>query len=637
MPTLQLSAALLAAAFAFALQPASASAASVSFAPVFTDHMVLQRDQSLRVWGRAAAGASVSMSVAGKTATATADADGRWKVTVPALQAGGPFEVVATAGAESAKLTDVLVGDVWLCSGQSNMQFALKDAKNSKEAITAAVADPKLRLMTVPVTPSIVPTDHLDAPWAVPTDKNASDFAAAAIYFALALHRSPSERDVPIGLINSSLGGSWVEYWIPAEPALPRGEVKPVSVWGVKPTYLYNGMIAPLAGVSLKGALWYQGESNAMRPGQYADLLRKMIAVWRKDFENPTLPFYVVQLPGYTDDIEKYSFAGVRDAEAAVATSDPNVHVAVTIDSSEAYLLHPHDKQLVGDRLALLARRYSYGEEVVADGPLYKAAEPKGDAMRVTFDTHGSSLTAARDGLDGFELAGSDGVYWNASARLDGPDAVLLRSSLVPSPQFARYAWQAAPNATLMNAAGLPAGPFRTDKAQPAPMMEVQEVPLLRRLATKKYTATINPGGWLTGLLVDGRQILSPDHQGGIVPLSGFGPYPLANCTQASATQIAFDDGNLRFTYRFEAEVVYVDIHNGNKDGESPVRCMLASNVEKLGDFTAGKPTAFGVKQTRLTIDGIDHCEKSNDGNYDLQTHVPAGQTKTITFRMNGQ
>ena len=635
MMRLRVRASLLATLLAFSLRPTPAAAAAPSFAPPFNDHMVLQRDQPLRVWGRAAAGADVSVSAAGRTATGTADGDGRWRVTLPPVPAGGPFAVVATAGTEAAKLSDVLVGDVWLCSGQSNMQFAIKNATGAADAVAAAVADPRLRLMTVPNVPSTVPTDHLDAPWAAPTEAATADFSAVAIHFALALHRSsPALRDVPIGLVNCSLGGSWVEYWIPAEPAQPRGDAKPVSLWGVKPTYLYNGMVAPLAGLNLKGVLWYQGESNADHPGQYAALLRKMIGHWRADFQDPALPFFLVQLPNFADAINGYSFAGVREAEAQVAT-DPHVYLAVTLGTPDGHVLHPRHKQLVGDRLALLARRYALGEDVVADGPTFKAATPQGPAMRVTFDTHGSPLAAPADGLADFELAGADGVYWTATANVDGPDAVLVRSDHVPAPATVRYACSAAPGATLANAAGLPAGPFRTDTVPPSPTMELQQAKPSRRFVARRYTATVDSAsGWLSGLMVDGHQMLSPNSQGGFVPLSGFGPFPLPYCTPLGPTQIAFDDEHLRFTYRFDADAVHIDVHNGNASGESPVRCMLAGDVTMDGAFAAGQPATFAFRRTGLVVEGAEKCAKSSDAGYDLQLKVPAGQTRTLTLRV---
>lgn len=626
---------LFAAVAALSLDAVCARAASLSFAPVFSDHMVLQRDQPLRVWGRATAGANVSVTIADKTASATAGTDGVWHATLPALSAGGPFEVVASASGESAKLADVLAGDVWLCSGQSNMQYAVKGAVDGHDAVLAAAADAKLRLMTVPTIPSTVPAERTDTHWVTPADDAATgEFSAVALFFAQALHRpTSSQKDVPIGLINCSLGGSWVEYWIPAEPAQPRGEIKPVSLWVVKPTYLYNGMIAPLAGLNLKGALWYQGESNAGRPGQYAALLRKMIGVWRNDFQDPKLPFYIVQLPNYADTIDGFSFAWLRDAEAQVAT-DPDVKLAVTLGTPDGDSLHPRHKRMVGDRLALLARRYTYGEDLTAEGPTFKSATPDGATMRVTFDTHGSPLAVPPFGLADFELAGSDGVYWAAAAKVDGPDAIVLRSDHVSAPASVRYAFSAMPQATLANAAGLPAGPFRTDSAAPSQMMELELAKPSRKFVTPRYSATVDSAGWLTGLMLDGHQMLSPNYQGGFVPLSGFGPFPLPNCTVLGPAQISFDDYNLKFTYRFEADAVHIDVRNGNKDGEMPVRLTLASSVAMKGAFAAGQPTSFGFQHAGLVIEGIDSCTKSSDGGCDLQTKVPGGQTKTITLRL---
>ena len=617
-----------AAAFvSLAIAPSIGRAAGLAFASTFSDHMVLQRDQPLRVWGSAERGTKVSVTVAGKSADATADGNGKWTATLPALPAGGPVELVVTGGDQTATLTDVLIGDVWLCSGQSNMQFPLKDAKNAAEAIAAAVADNRLRLLTVPSNPAAAPLEKIDATWTPPTEKEAAEFSAVGIEFALSLrHSSPPLRDVPIGLIDSSLGGSHVEYWIPAEPGTPP-TTQPASIWNVKPAQLYNALIAPLAGTNLKGVLWYQGESNTGRPTEYAALLRKMIAAWREDFQAKELPFYIVQLPNFSDSIDKYSYAWLREGQAEVAKADEHVKLAITLDTPDGYDLHPKYKQLVAGRLALLARRYSYGEDVVADSPSFKASAVKDDTMRVTFDTHGSSLRATLESLNDFELAAADGLFFHADAKLDGDDAVVLRSDRVKAPAFARYAWQATPHATLINAEGLPAAPFRTDTIAPSPMMELQEAPPPRRIIAERYTATLETSGWMSGLLIDGHQFINPDRQGGLLPLSGFGPYPLGKCTPISATQIAFNDGDLTLTYRFEPDIVHVDISNAAHDGKSTVRMMLAPNVTR-------DDTSFVIGSSKVTIDGIDRCERSNDGHYDLQSEIAGGTMKTISLRL---
>lgn len=633
------------AATALVLTVSLASGAEPFLSPVFTENMVLQRDQKDAIWGWSKPGEKVSVSIAGQSATSTAGADGKWTVMMPPLPAGGPH-TLTVSGPETVTLNNVLVGDVWICSGQSNMEWRVSDTNNAGAEISAANF-PQIRHLEIPhVTAAepqkTVPTDG----WKVASPETVSRFTAVGFYFGRKLNE---DLKVPIGLIHTSWGGTIAEAWTSKEglaplkdfnqamedlelrtknpgpdpqiawyaandegskgdfawaaPDLddsawstmsqpqgwtgsnnpdvmnldgavwlrrsvelsadfagkeavlglgaiddedavwvngrkigetagfgrmreyqvPAGLLKegkniiairamdvsgnggltgpaealkleskglaPIALtgpWRYKvgadltktsafprrmgdnpnvPTVLYNAMVAPLLPYGIKGAIWYQGESNAGRAAQYRTLLPAMIGDWRKRFGQGDFPFYIVQLANFMQtkpEPGESEWAELREAQAMTAKNVPNSGLAVAIDIGEANDIHPRNKQDVGKRLALQALAKTYGQKLVASGPEFREAKTEGNAIRLSFDHVGGGLAAKGGALKGFSIAGEDKKFVWADAKIDGV-SIVVSSPQVSAPAAVRYAWTENPEATLFNAEGLPAIPFRTD------------------------------------------------------------------------------------------------------------------------------------------------------------------------------
>ena len=299
------------------------------------------------------------------------------------------------------------------------------------------------------------------------------------------------------------------EAWVPKEAlaGFAPADLR-VSLFGAGPSGLYNAMIAPLGQAPIKGVVWYQGESNADRPGTYPKLLAALIAAWRDRFETPDLPFVVIQLPDWAAGSGGLSWAWLREAQAEAVRAIPHTSLAVGINTTDGFDLHPRQKAEVGRRAALLALRDAYGRPIIASGPVFRQARVEGGSLRVTFDTAGDGLASRGGGpVRGFAIAGADGQYLYADAAIEG-DAVVLRSEEVPAPKTVRYAWAGVPDATLANRSGLPAAPFRTD-GFPPPDADVQRQPVARHVRMKAYEVTIAGTGSVTSLGVGGKQFLS--------------------------------------------------------------------------------------------------------------------------------
>ena len=637
---------------------------TVFFGPVFADvrlpniignDMVLQRDKPIKIWGWADPGEKINVkgSWQWSCSSATADADGKWKVQLPAAKAGGPYKLTVK-GKNTIELTNILIGEVWVCSGQSNMHFALNRAFGGKE--TAQKADyPKIRLFTVPVNYSLEPQADTPSKWEVCSPKTASEFSAVGFFFGLKLH---NELNVPIGLIDSAVGGTAAELWTPGQalkdepilkPILDRWEkvdnktkqlyvdgmkfglqldnfrfvpkssddkelilddfedgdlvnkmggkwstisferadnttinlvgpgkggkgkalnfyglvkngeffhltanlntdgltadlsdynairfdargkgyyrfffeqptvddwdtysaeklevssewkqftikfsdlrqagwgfqvpftpdqlsqvrFEPVmssDKWGLPrpPSSLYNGMIAPLVPFSIRGAIWYQGESNAGRAYQYRTVLPTMISGWRSVWDQGEFPFLIVQLANFKKRKElpaEDDWAELREAQL-MAIELPNTGLAVAIDIGNALDVHPKNKKDVAHRLTLWALGTTYGKDIVYSGPLYESMEIIDNRIKINFMHTGTALIAKGDSkLKGFAIAGDDRKFYWADARIEG-DNVVVSSKKVPKPAAVRYGWQANPDCNLYNSELLPASPFRTD------------------------------------------------------------------------------------------------------------------------------------------------------------------------------
>ena len=453
---------------------ASVTNAEVRLPSIIGSNMVLQRDRDVPIWGWDDPGATVTVSIAGQTQSATADGKGRWLVHLDKSPAGGPH-TMTIEGTSKLALEGVLFGEVWLCSGQSNMEWAVNNSNNPEEE-RAAGNYPNIRHIKIPHRPADSPQDNVPSNgWQPTTPQTVGGFTAVGYFFGRHLHK---ELDVPIGLIGSNWGGTRIEPWTPPEgfqhiPALkniadnldkfPSKNAKG-AINHQTSLALYNGMIHPLLPYSIRGAIWYQGESNNGEGMLYHEKMKALIHGWRTVWNNPELPFYFVQLAPYRYGGDPERLAGIWEAQAATL-SVPHTGMAVTVDIGNVKDIHPRNKQDVGKRLALWALAKTYGKsDTVYSGPLYRSMKVEGDAIRLSFNHVGSGLIS-RDGqpLSHFTIAGEDSKFVPATATIDG-ETIIVQADGVSSPKAVRFAWHQEAEPNLSNKDGLPASPFRTDK-----------------------------------------------------------------------------------------------------------------------------------------------------------------------------
>jgi len=490
----------------------SLAPARVTVPDVLSDGMVLQRGAKVPIWGTADPGESITVRFASQTKKTIAGPDGKWRVELSALHASSNPRSLTIVGTNTLEIRYVLVGEVWLVAGQSNMQLTLPETANG-EAAAAAADDRLLRLFNVSRK---VAFRHAGGPlgqWAPSSPQSVKEFSAAGYYFGAELLRA---LHVPVGIINASYGGSQAEAWTPIEylvanPDLRRcverekiwNQERPrvqaeydqkVSEWraavekakqeGARPPLapavpdalreyriaasIYSGMIEPLVPFAIRGAIWYQGESNEERAQQYGILLPTMISAWRVRWGEGRFPFGIVQLPNYRDPQsepmdEAWSF--LREAQRRTSMSTRNSGLIVTIDLGEDHDIHPKDKLDVGKRMARWALADAYHRKVTPSGPMFRAARLQGSKIIVTFTDAGKGLRLRHgDRLEEFAIAGADHEWHWASAEIVGKDRVEVRSQSVPHPVAVRYAFNSNPrNPNLTNDTGLPAAPFRTD------------------------------------------------------------------------------------------------------------------------------------------------------------------------------
>jgi sialate O-acetylesterase len=433
--------------------------AEVAPSNLFTDNAVLQRDVKLPVWGTTTASEKVTVSFAGQEVSAE-PADGRWQVELaPLAVSSEPATLTVTQGDTKVERKNLLVGDVWVCGGQSNMEWALAKFPGAGVAIATAHND-KLRLFTVQRLNRPTPdADH----WVLTSPETAPPFTAVGYYFGRDLQQS---LDIPIGLISSNVGGTAAELWTSKEAMAAGDELKAKS--GNPSGQLWNSMIVPLTKFPIRGAIWYQGEANAPRAWQYRTLLPAMIQCWRDAWGQGDFPFLIVQLapfangqPVSKEPVES-TWAELREAQLLTSQTVPNVGMVVITDLGDERNIHPPQKREVGERLALAAKAIAYAQNVAWSGPMYEKQTLSGDKIILTFKHVGSGLVAADGELRGFAIAGQDKKFVNASAKIDG-DTVVVSSDQVPQPIAVRYAWADYPLVNLWNKDGLPACPFRTD------------------------------------------------------------------------------------------------------------------------------------------------------------------------------
>ncbi|HWV75664.1 MAG TPA: sialate O-acetylesterase [Pseudosphingobacterium sp.] len=447
----------------------------------FTDNMVLQQKTKVNFSGQANSSTSVVVTTSwnGKKYETKADAQGSWKVAVQTPRYGGPYEVTISDG-EALTLHNILIGDVWFCSGQSNMEMPLAGwgkIQHYEQEIEKANY-PNIRLLQMLRTPAQSPTSEAnvwDGGWQECSSKSIPEFSSTAYFFAREVYE---KTHVPIGLIHSSWGGTYVEAWM-SEQTLSKyvalkeayNQMKATNrnsfdtKNGNQPTVLYNAMVAPFIGFPIKGAIWYQGESNAGRALAYRELFPDMINDWRSKWGRGNFPFYFVQLANFMkkeDSPVTSDWAMLREAQT-YALKLPNTGMAVTADIGDEADIHPKNKQEVGRRLALLALNDNYGQKTVCKGPSLKSYKIKGNEVLLRFDATGKQIISKTTGNHhAFAVAGNDHKFYWADAKISG-DIIAVSSPQVKEPIAVRYAWANNPDAELFNAEGLPAAPFRTD------------------------------------------------------------------------------------------------------------------------------------------------------------------------------
>src|SRR6266850_6452762 len=486
--------------------------ANVALPDVISEAMVIQRDRPVPIWGQADAGEVVTVRFAGQSKHATAGVDGKWQLRLDPLHANATPATMIISGKNTIELKNILVGEVWLVSGQSNMQRLLSETANG-EAAVASATHPLIRLFNVSRQ---VAFRHRPPPlgaWQACSPASVKEFSAAGYYFGVELQQ---ELNVPIGLINSSYGGSQAEAWTPVEYLLASADLRPTvertKIWdaeraqvkadyeqklnewraesekakaaGARPqpspavpdalreyriaSSIYNGMIAPLIPFSIRGAFWYQGESNEARAQQYGILLPTMIKAWRERWGKGNFPFGIIQLPNYRDpkpEPADEAWSHIREAQRRTAASSLNTGLIVTIDIGEAHDIHPKNKLDVGRRMARWALAEVYGRRITKSGPMLSKASIAGSKIVLTFVEAGHGLRI-RDGekLDEFAIAGADRKWIWVQARIVGKNRVEVWSDTVSQALAVRYAFNNNPkHPNLTNETGLPAAPFRTD------------------------------------------------------------------------------------------------------------------------------------------------------------------------------
>jgi sialate O-acetylesterase len=475
---------------AVALTGCTVARADVSLPNIFGSHMVLQRDQKDPVWGWAAPGEEVTVTIAGQTKTAKAGADGAWKVVLDPLPAGGPL-TLSVKGNNTVTFDDVLVGEVWVCSGQSNMQMTVDSAFDPDlEKLTAK--NPQIRLITVPNVGTQEPQKDFHGKWTVCSPDTVGNFSAVGYFCGRQLQET---LGVPVGLINNAWGGSACEAWVRRDLLENDPQYKPlIDRWvgmetkyataegeekrnleramkgNSRPANIYNGALKPTIGYGIRGAIWYQGESNAGRAYQYRELFPLMIKSWRDEWGQGDFPFYWVQLADYTPEKPEpgeSDWAELREAQTMTMDKLPNTGEAVIIDLGEGRDIHPRNKQDVAKRLARWALAKIHHIDVVCQSPRYQSMKKEDNKIVLTFDHVGPGGLYTFDVREprGFTIAGSDKVWHKAQAKITGKNTVEVWADDVSDPAAVRYAWANNPVCNVYGSReiALPVTPFRTD------------------------------------------------------------------------------------------------------------------------------------------------------------------------------
>ncbi len=445
--------------------------AEIKLPAVIGSHMVLQQQTNAALWGKAAENKTVTVTTSWdkKTYKSRSDANGNWKVQVATPSAGGPYSINISDG-KGVTLENIMIGEVWVCSGQSNMQMIMQGYFNqpvlgANEAI-ATSANEQIRLFSVERNHSLEPLDDFKGQWLECLPGNVANFSATAYFFGKMVQEA---LGVPVGLICSSWGGTRIEPWMSANGIKPFDWVKikedatPETINQGTPTALFNAMIAPMTRYAIRGAIWYQGESNRNEPDRYEKLIPGMIQSWRDAWGIGDFPFYYVQIAPYHYGMTGTSSAYLREAQLNASNALPNIGMACLMDAGEAYCIHPSNKKAAGDRLAYLALAKTYGiEGVEFSGPVLKEVIIEGSIVKLTFDHAKNGLTTFGKPLENFYLSGNNQRFVPAQASITR-EGITLCSPMVDKPVAVRYAFDDFVVGELYNNEGLPASSFRTD------------------------------------------------------------------------------------------------------------------------------------------------------------------------------
>ena len=454
--------------------------AAIKLPALFSDNMMLQQQSNAPIWGWADKNQNIKIQTSwdAKTYEVKADKTGKWKIALKTPAAGGPYEITVSDGAETKSVKNILIGEVWLCSGQSNMEMPLKGfpgqpVLKGNEAIVHSTNN-KIRFITIPRATVLTPNEDFIGKWNVAGPQTTGDFSATAWYFGSLLQEV---LDVPVGLIHVSYGGSSMEAWMNQEMLKDFAAAKiPTKKEDIAKdpnrvaTTLFNGMLSPVIGYGIKGCIWYQGESNYERAGQYKELTKKMVSSWRALWQQRDFPFYYCQIAPFNyaqfhpnDNKEEYNSAYLREAQLKASTEIPNAAMAVLMDIGEENNIHPADKEAGGNRLGYLALSKTYGlTGFEFESPVFKALEIKGSIVTVAFDNAPNGITSYGKEVTGFEIAGENKVFYPAKAELRRK-SVLLSSPQVEKPVAVRYLFKDFAKAELFSTGGLPVSSFRTD------------------------------------------------------------------------------------------------------------------------------------------------------------------------------
>ena len=445
----------------------SSASATVKVHGLFSKGAVIQRAMPVPVWGTAADDEKITVKFRGQSISTVAR-DGKWMIRLEPMDAGGPY-TMTIIGSNKIKVQNIMVGDVWICSGQSNMAFRLQGDNDYKYTLIGS-KDSRLRCWTVPEASSQVPIHDITGSWQEASPETVGDFSAVGYYFAQELRKSTK---VPIGIIVTSCSGTCAEAWTNPHTFDSRSDLQGIpedGSWGTpqnKPGGCYNAMIVPITPYSIKGAIWYQGEGNSRSVDayRYRELFPLMVRDWRQAWGEGDFPFLYVQIPPNLPaslDVQESSWAELRESQLVSLKTIPNSGMVVTTDAGDEYDIHPKWKRVVGERLAISARGIVYKEKIEYSGPIYKSMRIDGTQIIITFDHIGSGLVSRDGSPQGFGIAGADGRFVRARAEIAG-DTVIVSSPSVLHPTAVRYGWADYPIVNLYNVEGLPASPFRTD------------------------------------------------------------------------------------------------------------------------------------------------------------------------------